>query len=315
MAFLVNGTTAITQYRQGSFYNLTATGNMGTISQSDGANGTLEISRNNLYSGNCLNMFNGNSVGSLSYYNVSVTTNRGDMNQWSHNSPQSGGAPFTGYKYLVLKSSGDTGDNEFILWGNGYAQAEISWAGGGADYAEYFEWEDGNPENEDRVGKTVSMVGSKIKIAEPGEQVIGVISAMPVVIGDAAWSFWAGKYLKDEFGRFLSEDYEVYEWEEFDEKTGEYISHSYETDKVPEGVTIPEGLKPKKFGSDGERLTRRILNPNFDPTKEYEDRSSRKEWDLVGLMGKLRIYKNQTVDSRWIKMRDISDQVEEWLVR
>jgi hypothetical protein len=32
-------------------------------------------------------------------------------------------------------------------------------------------------------------------------------------------------------------------------------------------------------------------------------------------MGKLRIRKDQPTGSRWIKMRDISDSVEEWLVR
>jgi hypothetical protein len=32
-------------------------------------------------------------------------------------------------------------------------------------------------------------------------------------------------------------------------------------------------------------------------------------------MGKLRIRKGQVTSSRWIKMRDINDSVEEWLVR
>jgi len=36
---------------------------------------------------------------------------------------------------------------------------------------------------------------------------------------------------------------------------------------------------------------------------------------MVGLMGKLRLHKGQPVGARWIKMRDVSDDVEEWLVR
>ena len=40
-----------------------------------------------------------------------------------------------------------------------------------------------------------------------------------------------------------------------------------------------------------------------------------KEWDTVGLMGKLRLKKGQTTGTNWIKMRDISDTVEEWVVR
>ena len=33
------------------------------------------------------------------------------------------------------------------------------------------------------------------------------------------------------------------------------------------------------------------------------------------MIGKLRIRKGQITGTRWIKMRDISDTVEEWLVR
>jgi len=33
------------------------------------------------------------------------------------------------------------------------------------------------------------------------------------------------------------------------------------------------------------------------------------------LMGKVRINKGQTVGDRWIKMRDISDTIEEWLIK
>ncbi|XHE57044.1 hypothetical protein L0Z66_19950 (plasmid) [Phaeobacter sp. BS34] len=39
--------------------------------------------------------------------------------------------------------------------GNGYCDG--AWTGGGADYAEFFEWEDGNPDGEDRRGVSVVM--------------------------------------------------------------------------------------------------------------------------------------------------------------
>ena len=57
------------------------------------------------------------------------------------------------------------------------------------------------------------------------------------------------------------------------------------------------------------------MNPAWDSTKEYVDRKHRQEWETIGLVGKLRIKKGQPTDSRWIKMRDISSNVEEWLVR
>ena len=39
------------------------------------------------------------------------------------------------------------------------------------------------------------------------------------------------------------------------------------------------------------------------------------EWDVVGLVGKLRMHKGQPTNPNWREMRDISDAVEEWLVR
>ena len=59
----------------------------------------------------------------------------------------------------------------------------------------------------------------------------------------------------------------------------------------------------------------RQLNPSYEAEQEYISREERPEWDCVGLMGKLRIRKGQITGSRWIKMRDVSDNVEEWLVR
>ena len=59
----------------------------------------------------------------------------------------------------------------------------------------------------------------------------------------------------------------------------------------------------------------RILNPEFDSEVEYVSRESRPEWAIVGLMGKLRLRKGQITGAGWIKMRDISSEIEEWLVK
>jgi hypothetical protein len=183
------------------------------------------------------------------------------------------------YHFLSGKS-GDYADNEFMLRGDGNAFADGSWSGGGADYAEYFEWSDSNPDAEDRRGISVVLDGDKIRPAVAGEDPIGVISGNPSVVGDAAWNKWSGKYLRDDFGTYIQEDYEV---------------------EDEDGNTVIQ--------------QRRKLNPAYDPDVEYTSREERSEWDCVGLMGKLRIRKGQPTGSRWIKMRDISDSVEEWLVR
>jgi hypothetical protein len=176
--------------------------------------------------------------------------------------------------------SGNYSDVEFNLRGDGTGLCDGSWTGGGADYAEYFEWSDGNPDEEDRRGISVVLDGDQIRPAEAGEDPIGVISGNPSVVGDAAWNKWNGKYLRDDFGTYVQEDYEV---------------------EDEDGNTVIQ--------------QRRKLNPAYDPDQEYVNREQRPEWDCVGLMGKLRIRKGQPTGSRWIKMRDISAMVEEWLVR
>lgn len=57
----------------------------------------------------------------------------------------------------------------------------------GADYAEYFEWEDGNPSNEDRRCLFVSIVNGtkKIRKAMVGDDILGITSIDASVIGNA----------------------------------------------------------------------------------------------------------------------------------
>lgn len=108
----------------------------------------------------------------------------------------------TGSVFLFKGDSSDGSDTEFTVATNGTVSSD-----GGtsmttpADYAEMFEWADGNPANEDRVGYSVALVGEKIKIAEPGDTPIGIVSGNPAVLGDAGTLRWAGKYLRDAFNR------------------------------------------------------------------------------------------------------------------
>ena len=217
------------------------------------------------------------------------------------------------YNFVRIQS-GNSVDSEFILTGDGNAYADGSWNGGGADYAEYFEWKDGNTSDEDRVGCSVVLDGNKIVKAtdsDDASKIIGVISANPAVTGDCDIEQWLQKYEKDELNRFIWEDYESVIW--FDEKNKDTFYH---VDRVPDGVTIPDDAIYYRTEDDGvTKLKRKKLNPAYDESKTYVSRKDRKEWDTVGLMGKLRLRKGQPTGTNWIKMRDISDTVEEWLVR
>ncbi len=61
--------------------------------------------------------------------------------------------------------------------------------------------------------------------------------------------------------------------------------------------------------------TRPKLNPDFDPSKEYIPRDRRPEWNCVGLLGQLALLKGQPTAPSWIKIKDLSDKVELWLVK
>lgn len=93
------------------------------------------------------------------------------------------------------------GTPQIRLTATGDGMAAGSWQSAGADYAEFFEWSDGNPTGEDRRGISVVLVGEKIRPAQTGETPIGVISSAPALIGDTDLGEWPGKYLRDGFGR------------------------------------------------------------------------------------------------------------------
>ena len=171
-----------------------------------------------------------------------------------------------------------------------------------ADYAEMFEWADGNPTGEDRVGYSVALVGDKIRVAGPEDTPIGIVSGNPAVLGDAGDLRWVDQYLRDAFNRPVLEDAELIEWAD---EAG--TLHTYYADTLPADVTPPEDARR-------ETVQRRKVNPAFDSSADYTPRRDRKEWAAVGLMGKLRLRNDQCVSTRWVHMRDITDDVSEWLV-
>ena len=207
------------------------------------------------------------------------------------------------YGYGLLANN--LNDWRFRVQGNGQIRSDQSTSiATGADYAEMFEWQDGNPNGEDRVGHTVSLVNQQIKFAEPGETPIGVISANPAVIGDTRDFYWAGKYQTDQWGRQIMEQVPAWRWKE----EGDVKIHEYRKDEVPEDITVPSNAEDTTLGFP-------VLNPDYDTNTEYVPRDERAEWGCVGLVGKLRIKKGQVIGDRWLKMKDINEDIEEWLVR
>lgn len=159
--------------------------------------------------------------------------------------------------------------NAFRITMAGACMGTQSFTTSGADYAEYFEWADGNSDDEDRRGRFVTLVGEKIRIANNNDDyILGVVSSRPSVIGDGFTDQWQGMYLTDVFGENITETVEVPE--STDEETGDIIPVHTET--------------------------RFVLNPEYDHTQDYVGRELRKEWTPVGLVGKLVIIDDGTCE-------------------
>ena len=163
----------------------------------------------------------------------------------------------------LIIGGGYTGDiggysNAVIATGQGNIYVSGNYNTNGADYAEIFEWVDGNPNNEDRRGLFVVLNHNKIRLAnrlDDREDILGVISAFPSVVGDMYETEWHGKYETDVFGHPI-----LIECEETIEENGET-----KTIKV---------LKKK-------------ISKDYDSSKDYIPRSQRPEYSYVGTMGKL----------------------------
>jgi len=143
----------------------------------------------------------------------------------------------------------------------------------GADYAEFFEWADGNPGGEDRVGYFVTLAGNKIQLAQPGDYILGIVSGQPCIIGNADED-WLGRWVHDAFGRFVTEDVDtpVTETRPVLDKDGRPTGG---TEQAPTGEVI-----------HGWRF---MANPGYDPSQPYVERKDRPEWSPVGMLGVLSV--------------------------
>lgn len=167
----------------------------------------------------------------------------------------------TGTAFVIGNGTSKSNSNAFRITSDGYVYATNAAVQTGADYAEYFEWSDGNPDNEDRVGLFVTFDENnqeKIRIANSDDDyILGIVSGMPSVIGNGDED-WKKRYVLDDFGRYIQETFEY----------------------VIDGET-KTGTKWKE-------------NPEYDSTKPYASRDERAEWSAIGLVGMLSVYDDGT---------------------
>ena len=179
-------------------------------------------------------------------------------------------------KYNVEKggTSGYTTDSGYFIVGCGTSSSATAnclrateskvygktYSSSGADYAEMFEWLDGNISNEDRIGKFVTLDGDKIKLAtSQDDYILGVVSGNPSVIGDSHSDQWAYMFEQDIFGRPI-----------------------YETVTIPEEKDDDGNIIVEEHTEEQLKVSKQ-----YDNTQPYIARDKRKEWVAVGLLGKL----------------------------
>ena len=160
--------------------------------------------------------------------------------------------------FVIGAGTENAGGCCFIVDYKGNTRTSTTGALGG-DYAEYFEWLDGNPHAEDRVGHFVTLDGEKIKYANAGDYILGIVSGMPAILGNNDVYSWTKKYVTDEFNRRLD-----FEQTYTDEEGNE---HTYTGWKVSD---------------------------EYNPEQQYQSRKERKEWDAIGMLGVLSVYDDGT---------------------
>ena len=232
--------------------------------------------------------------------------------------------------YVETGTSNADDDVQFrIRSTDGALTSDSGSIGSPGDYAECFEWLDGNPSNEDRVGISVVLIGDKIRPATSSDdpsKIIGIVSANPIVVGDAAPLKYHDRYLKDDWGRDIMEDVEMLVWNigqfEYQPKQTDTFALQKCDECIPVSdidAALAEGcIKQWVVDQNLRRMDqRKKVNPNFDVTKKdtYKPRLERPEWDAIGMVGKVYMRKGQPTGTNWIKLSDKTASIERWLVR
>ena len=230
----------------------------------------------------------GDSSHAEGYYTTALMNQhaQGHYNNTTTATPNSTSGTSDGTAFVIGNGSSGSKSNAFRVTGKGVIYATNATVQTGADYAEYFEWSDGNPNEEDRVGYFVTFDEDnpeKIRIASKDDYILGIVSGMPNIIGNGD-ECWKQRYILDDFGRYIEETFEydvevpeVVEKEVEDEETGET--------KIVEEVVIH---KETKIGTKWKE------NPEYDPTQPYIPRDKRAEWSATGMLGVLSVYDDGT---------------------
>lgn len=198
----------------------------------------------------------------------------------------------------------------FSVAGNGSTYTDSGYQSNQTGYAEYFEWEDVVKRGEDRTGIAVTLTKSgKIRPATDGDNVLGVVSNTAAIVGDAAWNNWHGKYNKTRLGNRQTTKYQILEWTNHNNILESYINSS-----LPGSYPVPDNAINYETDAQGQDMYSDQISSEYNSTHPYTTRENR-NWAVVTLLGRTTMYKGQVTGTTWIKICDVSDETECWIIK
>ena len=100
------------------------------------------------------------------------------------------------------------------------------------------------------------------------------------------------------------------EWEKRD-----HTIESHFNSTLPRDFQTPENTVVYETHTTGEDMYTGHETPEFERQQEYRSRVQRGEWAPVITHGCAIVAKGQVTGESWIKLADISDDLERWLIK
>ena len=160
-----------------------------------------------------------------------------------------------------------TRSNALAVHNLGNIVAQGAYSNNGSNYAEMFEWTDGNLSAEDRMGYFVTFEQGTNKIRKANDTdtyILGIITADSTVIGNNYDAGWNEPYVKDSFGRIV------------------YSAAVAIADEEVESIAEPKAIKTPQ------------INSSYNASKVFIPRNEQDKWGQVGIMGKIWIHHDGT---------------------
>jgi len=209
-------------------------------------------------------------------------------------------------RWNAINVIADEDTESFRVDGTGAVFANGSYYSNGTCYAELFEWADGNARGEDRNGFTVTLdTNGKLRVADEGDKVVGVVVPHAAVVGNSAWNHWHKKY------RDKQVKYNVVEWLEIETTK----LKSFYKQNLSKDFALPDNAVEIQTDYNGNELKKSALDITWDSSQEYLGREKRDSWAVVCILGSAPVYKGQLVNNNWIKVKDLNDELELMIIK